>query len=79
MTPDALPLAHGSDTWTGTIVSLDYDVALLLQAAPAGKEPVRGGAVLACKLPSDIAVSASPGNRCTEAAGEVSGGPAAGG
>jgi arylsulfatase A len=70
MTPDALPLAHGFDTWTGTNVSHDYDVAILLKSDPAGKEPVPGYSVLARNLPSDIEASTSLTNRYTEAAVE---------
>jgi arylsulfatase len=70
MTPDTLPLAHGFDTWTGTNVSHDYDVAILLKSDPAGKEPVPGYSVLARNLPSDIEASTSLTNRYTEAAVE---------
>ena len=68
MTPDALPLAHGFDTWTGTNVSHDYGDALLLKSDPAGKEPVPGYSVLARNLPSDIEASTTLTNRYTEAA-----------
>lgn len=68
MTPDALPLAHGFDTWTGTNVSHDYEDALLLKSDPAGREPVPGYSVLARNLPSDVAASTSLTNRYTEAA-----------
>lgn len=59
MTPDALPLAHGFDTWTGTNVSHDYDDAMLLRSDAAGGEPVPGYRVLARNLPSDVAASTS--------------------
>jgi arylsulfatase A len=68
MTPEALPLGHGFDTWTGTNVSHDYDVALLLKSDPTGKEPVPGYSVLTRNLPSDIEASTSLTNRYTEAA-----------
>ena len=68
MATGSLPLAHGFDTWTGTNVSHDYDVALLLKSDPAGTQPVAGYSVLARNLPSDIAASTSLTTRYTEAA-----------
>ncbi len=68
LSPDTLPLAHGFDTWTGTNVSHDFEVALLLKSDPAGTQPVPGYSVLARDLPSDIAASTSLTNRYTEAA-----------
>lgn len=70
MTPDTLPLAHGFDTWTGTNVSHDFEVSLLLKSDPAGKDPVPGYSVIARNLPSDIAASTSLTTRYTEAAVE---------
>ena len=68
MTPDALPLAHGFDSWIGTNVSHDYNDALLLKSDPAGKEPVPGYSVVARNLPSDVPASTSLTERYTDAA-----------
>lgn len=70
MTPDALPLAHGFDTWLGTDVSHDYADARLLCSDPAGHEPVAGYRVVAEHLPSDRETSDSLTARCTQAAVE---------
>jgi arylsulfatase A len=45
-TPDALPLAHGFDSWFGTNVSHDYDDARLIQSDPQGNEPAPGYTVV---------------------------------
>ena len=43
-TGDALPLAHGFDTWEGTNVSNDYDDhADLIRSSAAGEQPGRLG------------------------------------
>ncbi len=68
MSPDALPLAHGFDTWLGTNVSHDYDNAQLLQSDPAGSVPVPGYAQIARDLPSDPAICNSLTERYTRAA-----------
>ena len=68
MSPDALPLAHGFDTWTGTNVSHDYANAQLLESDPKGKQPIPGYAEIARNLPSDAAASVSLTGRYTHAA-----------
>ncbi len=70
MTPDALPLAHGFDVWTGTNVSHDYDDAMLLRSDPSGRDPVPGYSVIARNLPSDRAASVSLTARYSSAAVE---------
>lgn len=68
MTPDALPLAHGFDTWIGTNVSHDYDDAQLLKSDPAGTTPIAGYSEIARNLPTNPGVSASLTSRYTDAA-----------
>ena len=68
MAVDSLPLTHGFDSWVGTNVSHDYDVAKLLKSEPNGNEPVRGYTELAKNLPSDTQVSTSLTGLYTDAA-----------
>jgi arylsulfatase A len=70
MSTNALPLAHGFDTWIGSNVSHDYDNAQLLQADPAGHTPVAGYSEIARNLPSNPAVCNSLTSRYTQAAEE---------
>lgn len=70
MSADALPLAHGFDTWIGSNVSHDYNDAKLLESDPAGTDPVPGYREIARNLPSIPAVSASLTGRYTRAAEE---------
>lgn len=55
MSPDALPLAHGFDTWLGTDLSHDYAEARLLRSDPKGTTPVAGYTQLAEHLRDDPA------------------------
>jgi len=68
MTPDALPLAHGFDTWIGTNVSHDYGNAKLMCSDPDGNTPVAGYRELAVNLPSDREASESLTDRYADAA-----------
>lgn len=68
MTPEALPLAHGFDEWTGTNVSHDYADAKLLKSDPAGNNPVKGYSEIARDLPSHKDVCDGLTARYTEAA-----------
>ncbi|MFT5883392.1 MAG: arylsulfatase A [Crocinitomicaceae bacterium] len=68
MSSDALPLAHGFDSWIGTNVSHDYSNAMLLKSDPNGNNPIKGYSVIAKNLPSDIKVSESLTGRYTEGA-----------
>lgn len=70
MTERAFPLAHGFDSWLGTNVSHDYDVAKLLESSPDGKNPITGYRELAANLPSDPVASTSLTSRYTRAAEE---------
>jgi arylsulfatase A len=45
-TPDALPLAHGFDSWFGTDVSHDHEDGRLIQSDPQGKNPAPGYTLL---------------------------------
>ncbi len=45
-TPNALPLAHGFDTWLGTNVSHDYNDARLIRSNPSGSSPIAGYEIL---------------------------------
>lgn len=67
-TPEALPLAHGFDEWTGTNVSHDYNTAMLLKSNPEGNNPITGYELIAKDLPSNIQASESLTGVCTEAA-----------
>ncbi|MBT8038479.1 MAG: sulfatase [Verrucomicrobiae bacterium] len=68
MSPDALPVAHGFDSWIGTNVSHDYSQAKLLQSDPTGNNPIAGYSEVAKNLPSDVAASTSLTGRYTQAA-----------
>ncbi len=68
MSPTALPLSHGFDTWIGTNVSHDYGNAKLLKSNPEGSNPVVGYSEIAKNLPSDIKASTSLTSRYTKAA-----------
>ena len=70
MSSDALPLAHGFDSWIGTNVSHDYGNAMLLKSDPEGNDPIKGYSVIAKNLPSDIKASESLTGRYTEGAVE---------
>ncbi len=67
-TPDALPLAHGFDTWIGTNVSHDYGNAMLIKSDPKGNSPAKGYSIIAKNLPSQKKVSESLVGRYTKAA-----------
>lgn len=67
-TPEALPLAHGFDEWTGTNVSHDYNTSMLLKSDPEGTNPIPGYELIAKDLPSNIQASESLTGVCTEAA-----------
>jgi len=67
-TPDALPLAHGFDTWIGTNVSHDYGNAMLIKSDPNGSEPAKGYSIIAKNLPKDQKASESLVGRYTKAA-----------
>jgi len=67
-TPDALPLAHGFDTWIGTNVSHDYRDSMLIQSDPNGTEPAVGYRIIAKNLPSDTKASESLVGRYTKGA-----------
>jgi len=67
-TADALPLAHGFDTWIGTNVSHDYRNAMLIQSDPNGTKPTKGYSIIAKNLPSNTKVSESLVGRYTKAA-----------
>lgn len=67
-TPEALPLAHGFDEWTGTNVSHDYNTSMLLKSDPEGNNPIPGYELIAKDLPSNIQASESLTSVCTEAA-----------
>ena len=66
--PHALPLAHGFDEWTGTNVSHDYEIAMLLKSNTKGNYPIPGYELLAQNLPSDTLASESLTGICTTAA-----------
>ncbi|WP_159434874.1 sulfatase family protein [Rubritalea squalenifaciens] len=68
MSTEALPLAHGFDTWVGTNVSHDYDNAKLLKSDPSGNKPVKGYSEVAKNLPSDDEASTSLTGLYTDAA-----------
>ncbi len=68
MSTEALPLAHGFDTWVGTNVSHDYGNAKLLKSDPEGNNPVKGYSEIARNLPSDKKASTSLTGRYTQAA-----------
>lgn len=68
MSPAALPLAHGFDSWIGTNVSHDYSDAKLLRSDPSGNDPTEGYSQIAKNLPSDIEASTSLTGRYTRAA-----------
>ena len=70
MSSDALPLAHGFESWIGTNVSHDYGSAMLLKSDPEGDDPIKGYSVIAKNLPSDIKASESLTGRYTDAAVE---------
>jgi arylsulfatase A len=70
MSPAALPLAHGFDSWIGTNVSHDYGNAKLLKSDPTGNNPVAGYSEIAKNLPSDVQASTSLTGRYTRAAVE---------
>lgn len=57
-TPDAFPLAHGFDTWTGTNVSNDYTnpPVKLIRSNPAGTTPIAGYEILFDNLATNIPV-----------------------
>lgn len=57
-TADALPLAHGFDTWTGTNVSNDYTspAVKLIRSNPAGTTPIPGYEILTDNLATNIPV-----------------------
>jgi arylsulfatase len=57
-TPDAFPLAHGFDTWTGTNVSNDYTspAVKLIRNNPAGTTPIAGYEILTDNLATNIPV-----------------------
>jgi arylsulfatase len=57
-TPDAFPLAHGFDTWTGTNVSNDYTnpAVKLIKTNPAGTTPIPGYEILVDHLATNIPV-----------------------
>tara|TARA_Y100001934_G_C12384487_1_gene794654 strand:- start:2419 stop:3828 length:1410 start_codon:yes stop_codon:yes gene_type:complete len=63
---DALPLAHGFDTWIGSNVSHDYGNAKLMKSDPSGDDPVKGYKTLAINLPSDPVASTSLTGRYTD-------------
>ncbi|MGB0578748.1 MAG: sulfatase family protein [Limisphaerales bacterium] len=67
---DALPLAHGFDTWLGSNVSHDYGNAKLMKSDPKGTSPIKGYETLAINLPSDPEASTSLTGRYTDAAVE---------
>ncbi|MEN9360569.1 MAG: Arylsulfatase precursor [Verrucomicrobiota bacterium] len=66
--PDALPLAHGFDSWIGTNVSHDYGNSMLLASDPAGTEPCAGYRIIAKDLPKHQEITDSLTQRYTEAA-----------
>jgi arylsulfatase len=70
MTPDALPMAHGFDTWIGTNVSHDYPDAKLIASDTTGSTPIPGYREIARKLPSNREASESLTGRYTKAAVE---------
>ncbi|MFM7182577.1 MAG: sulfatase [Verrucomicrobiales bacterium] len=70
MTPASYPLAHGFDSWLGTNVSHDYDVAKLLRSDETGSTPIPGYREIAANLPSNLEVSTSLTGLYTQAAEE---------
>ncbi len=67
-TPDALPLAHGFDTWVGTDVSHDYDRSRLIESSPDGETPIRGYELIAEGLPDRPEIGATLTSLYTERA-----------
>jgi arylsulfatase len=67
-TPDALPLAHGFDTWIGTNVSHDYANSMLIKSDPNGNEPAKGYSIIAKNLPKNQNASESLVGRYTKGA-----------
>jgi arylsulfatase A len=65
---EALPLAHGFDTWVGSNVSHDYGNAKLLKSDPDGNSPIKGYTTIATNLPSDPVASTSLTGRYTDGA-----------
>jgi arylsulfatase A len=49
-TPNALPLAHGFDTWLGTNVSHDYADGRLMRSNASASNPIPGYEILASNL-----------------------------
>ncbi len=64
----SLPPAHGFDTWLGTNVSHDYNIAMLMKTDPAGNDPIAGYSVIAHDLPSRPDICKTLTQQCTEAA-----------
>jgi len=56
--PDAFPLAHGFDTWTGTNVSNDYTspAVKLIRSNSSGTTPISGYEILTDNLATNIPV-----------------------
>jgi len=68
-TPDALPLAHGFDSWIGSNVSNDYDPgANLIRSKAGGKAPIPGYEMLAENYAWDEELQGSLTGRYTDEA-----------
>lgn len=68
MTPASYPLAHGFDSWLGTNVSHDYDIAKLLCSDATAATPIPGYREIAANLPANPEASTSLTGRYTRAA-----------
>ncbi|MDC1105731.1 sulfatase [Prolixibacteraceae bacterium] len=67
-TPDALPMAHGFDSWIGTNVSHDYENSMLIRSAEKGKKPAPGYEIICDSVRHHKKVAESLTGICTKEA-----------
>ncbi|QZT38685.1 sulfatase [Halosquirtibacter xylanolyticus] len=67
-TPDALPLAHGFDSWIGTNVSHDYENSMLIKSQKNGNKPAVGYEVISDSVRHHQKVAESLTGICTKEA-----------